>query len=191
MESPVNQPIRRSPKSEAKNFCLTLPTIDLGQQSSLNRGRGYWQEKTKSAGVFLESMESDTYLFIFNSKILIYIASMLAFREVFQNALEKNKVHERLGAVPTIIVDGLLSRFAEMARGSSRYFQRCPDFIRSCIDFCKVPADISDENKSSHSYIRIMSQGGQLCYRHSTNCPRLEYASPRVSLLNCYLSVFI
>jgi DNA-directed RNA polymerase I subunit RPA49 len=82
-------------------------------------------------------MESDTDSFIFNSKILIYIASMLAFREVFQNALEKNKVHERLVAVPSIIVDGLLSRFAEMARGSSRYFQRCPDFMRSCIIFAR------------------------------------------------------
>ena len=73
---------------------------------------------------FLESRESDTHLFQFyGSKILLYISSMLAFRQaMFQKALDKDKLYERLGSVPTVVADSLLSRFAEMARGSSRYF---------------------------------------------------------------------
>ncbi|KAF8804406.1 RNA polymerase I associated factor, A49-like protein [Phlegmacium glaucopus] len=55
-------------------------------------------------------------------KILLYISSMLAFRQAtFQKTLEKDKLYERLGSVPGIVVDSLLSRFAEMARGSSSY----------------------------------------------------------------------
>jgi len=46
---------------------------------------------------------------------------MLAFRQAFQTAFEKDKLYERLGSVPTIVVDSLLSRFAEMARGSTSY----------------------------------------------------------------------
>ncbi|KAF8966904.1 RNA polymerase I associated factor, A49-like protein [Flammula alnicola] len=57
-----------------------------------------------------------------NIKILLYISAMLAFRQAsFSKTLEKEKLYERLGAVPSIVIDSLLSRFAETARGSSTY----------------------------------------------------------------------
>jgi len=56
-----------------------------------------------------------------NLKILLYISAMLAFRQAtFTKSLDKEKLYERLEAVPNIVVDGLLSRFAEIPRGSSR-----------------------------------------------------------------------
>lgn len=56
-----------------------------------------------------------------NLKILLYISAMLAFRQAtFARSLDKEKLYERLEAVPNIVVDGLLSRFAETPRGSSR-----------------------------------------------------------------------
>lgn len=82
-------------------------------------------------------MELDTHSFPFyNSKILLYISSMLAFRQTFQRTLEKDKLYEKLWSVPSIVVDSLLSRFAEMARGSSRYFQYYPAFITIIYLFC-------------------------------------------------------
>jgi DNA-directed RNA polymerase I subunit RPA49 len=45
---------------------------------------------------------------------------MLAFRQAtFTKSLDKEKLFERFEAIPNIVVDGLLSRFAEVARGSS------------------------------------------------------------------------
>jgi DNA-directed RNA polymerase I subunit RPA49 len=56
-----------------------------------------------------------------NLKILLYISAMLAFRQAtFTKSLDKEKLYERLEAVPNIVVDSLLSRFAEIPRGSSR-----------------------------------------------------------------------
>ncbi|KAH9476998.1 DNA-directed RNA polymerase I subunit rpa49 [Psilocybe cubensis] len=55
-------------------------------------------------------------------KILLYISAMLAFRQTtFQKTIDKEKLYERLSAVPGIVVDGLLSRFTEQARGSTSY----------------------------------------------------------------------
>ncbi|KAF8176301.1 Rpa49 subunit specific to nuclear RNA polymerase I [Pholiota molesta] len=57
-----------------------------------------------------------------NFKILLYISAMLAFRQAcFARNLEKDKLYERLSAVPTIVVDSLLARFTETARGSSTF----------------------------------------------------------------------
>ena len=114
---------------------------------------------------------------------------MLAFRQAFQTTFEKDELYERLGTVPTIVVDSLLSRFGEMARGSTRYFQCYADFKIIYLFCAKLSADIRDENKSSHSHIRLMSKVGRLCFKHSAHRPRLEYAGLRVSLLNCYLLI--
>ncbi|KAF5314385.1 hypothetical protein D9619_011794 [Psilocybe cf. subviscida] len=55
-------------------------------------------------------------------KILLYISAMLAFRQAtFAKSLEKEKLYERLSAVPSTVVDSLLQRFAEVARGSSTF----------------------------------------------------------------------
>ncbi|KAF9480293.1 RNA polymerase I associated factor, A49-like protein [Pholiota conissans] len=57
-----------------------------------------------------------------NLKIILYISTMLAFRQAcFGKTLEKDKLYERLSVVPTIVVDSLFSRFTETARGSSAF----------------------------------------------------------------------
>ncbi|EGO02918.1 hypothetical protein SERLA73DRAFT_165847 [Serpula lacrymans var. lacrymans S7.3] len=52
-------------------------------------------------------------------KILLYIAAMLAFRASTFKRIDKQAVHEKLHGVPSVIIDGLLSRFTETARGST------------------------------------------------------------------------
>ncbi|KAF9526022.1 Rpa49 subunit specific to nuclear RNA polymerase I [Crepidotus variabilis] len=57
-----------------------------------------------------------------NTKILLYISAMLAFRKATEfKKIEKEKVYERLSGVPGIVIDSLLSRFTETSRGSSSY----------------------------------------------------------------------
>ncbi|KXN83994.1 DNA-directed RNA polymerase I subunit rpa49 [Leucoagaricus sp. SymC.cos] len=57
-----------------------------------------------------------------NLKLLLYISTLFAFR----NAIEKrdintDQIRERLTTMPGIVVDGLLSRFTEKARGSTSH----------------------------------------------------------------------
>ncbi|KAF9239431.1 Rpa49 subunit specific to nuclear RNA polymerase I [Melanogaster broomeanus] len=50
-------------------------------------------------------------------KILMYISAMMSFRVLTFRAFDKSTIHEKLAAIPSIVVDGLLSRFTETARG--------------------------------------------------------------------------
>ncbi|TCD67122.1 DNA-directed RNA polymerase I subunit rpa49 [Steccherinum ochraceum] len=52
-------------------------------------------------------------------KILYYVSVMLAFKQ-FSRSLEKDKLPERLKTVPSIVIDGLFSRFTETARESTQ-----------------------------------------------------------------------
>lgn len=47
---------------------------------------------------------------------------MLAFRQAIRNTkgIDKDKIIEKMGSVPGVIIDGLLSRFTEVARDSTR-----------------------------------------------------------------------
>jgi len=45
---------------------------------------------------------------------------MMLFRNLAVRNLDKDVLQERLNALPCIVVDGLLSRFTETARSSSR-----------------------------------------------------------------------
>lgn len=53
------------------------------------------------------------------SKILMYISIMMSFRYLTNRKFERPTVYEKLSAVPSIIIDGLVSRFAETPRGST------------------------------------------------------------------------
>jgi DNA-directed RNA polymerase I subunit RPA49 len=56
-----------------------------------------------------------------NSKILFYISAMFALRQaLLSKNFDKEKLFERMSSVPGIIVDNMLSRFAETPRNSSR-----------------------------------------------------------------------
>ena len=53
-------------------------------------------------------------------KILLYISAMLAFRQAASRKdISKDQIQEKLSPLPSIIADSLLSRFAEIARGSN------------------------------------------------------------------------
>ncbi|KIM90013.1 hypothetical protein PILCRDRAFT_812811 [Piloderma croceum F 1598] len=54
-----------------------------------------------------------------NLKILYYISAMLAFRNATFKKFERSAVEERLSGVPSIVIDGLFSRFTETSRGST------------------------------------------------------------------------
>ncbi|KIJ61208.1 hypothetical protein HYDPIDRAFT_97072 [Hydnomerulius pinastri MD-312] len=53
-------------------------------------------------------------------KILVYISAMMMFRNLTFRNVDKSAIQEKLSAVPSIVVDGLLSRFTETARGSTQ-----------------------------------------------------------------------
>jgi len=54
-------------------------------------------------------------------KTLIYISAMMAFHKCTFKNIDKTAIQSRLSAVPSVVVDGLLSRFTETARGSTEY----------------------------------------------------------------------
>ncbi|KIM53244.1 hypothetical protein SCLCIDRAFT_1222967 [Scleroderma citrinum Foug A] len=55
-----------------------------------------------------------------NIKILQYISCMMLFRNLAVRNLDKDILQENLNTLPSVVVDGLLSRFTETTRSSSR-----------------------------------------------------------------------
>lgn len=55
-----------------------------------------------------------------NLKLLFVISSMFAFYNARRNVSEREKLQERLGRIPTTLLDGLLSKFTDSARGSTK-----------------------------------------------------------------------
>lgn len=53
------------------------------------------------------------------SKILMYISIMMYFRNLTIRKFDKSTIYEKLSAVPSIVIDGLMSRFTETPRGST------------------------------------------------------------------------
>lgn len=75
------------------------------------------KDGNESCRFFPETQETE--LKSYRSKILLYISAMFAFRRAaMKQPIIKEALYERLSMVPTIIVDSLLLRFAEMPRGS-------------------------------------------------------------------------
>ncbi|KAG9308698.1 Rpa49 subunit specific to nuclear RNA polymerase I [Chiua virens] len=55
-----------------------------------------------------------------HAKILMYISIMMSFRNLTIREFKKPDVYEKLSAAPSIIIDGLMSRFTETPRGSTK-----------------------------------------------------------------------
>ncbi|OAX37723.1 Rpa49 subunit specific to nuclear RNA polymerase I [Rhizopogon vinicolor AM-OR11-026] len=51
-------------------------------------------------------------------KTLVYISAMMSFHKATFKNIDKTVIQQKLSAVPSVVVDGLLSRFTETARGS-------------------------------------------------------------------------
>ncbi|KAG6331705.1 hypothetical protein ID866_7385 [Astraeus odoratus] len=68
----------------------------------------------------LDSICSSTSPSKTNIKVLQYISSMMLFRNLAARSSDKDALQEKLKAVPSTVVDGLLSRFTETARASSQ-----------------------------------------------------------------------
>jgi hypothetical protein len=54
-------------------------------------------------------------------KTLMYISAMMAFHKATFKNIDKTVIQQKLSAVASIVIDGLLSRFTETARGSMEY----------------------------------------------------------------------
>lgn len=53
--------------------------------------------------------------------MLIYISTMIAFHKATFKDINKDAIQQKLSMVPSVVIDGLLSRFTETARGSMEY----------------------------------------------------------------------
>ncbi|KAG6866334.1 hypothetical protein C0991_005801 [Blastosporella zonata] len=58
-----------------------------------------------------------------NLKILLYISAMMAFRRAVERrkTITKDELTEKLSAMPSVVVDGLIVRFTETSRGSTSH----------------------------------------------------------------------
>ncbi len=54
-------------------------------------------------------------------KLLLYISAMFAFKNASKLVNDKQALQERLKGVPSVVVDGLLSRFTETSRDKNQY----------------------------------------------------------------------
>lgn len=71
--------------------------------------------------VFLCSLEV-----VWNRKMLIYASVMFAFHGVAGRSVpERTALLERLSPAPEVVVDGLLARFTEIPRGSTKCIVHC------------------------------------------------------------------
>lgn len=52
-------------------------------------------------------------------KMLMYISAMIAFHKATFRDINKDVIQQKLSMVPSVVIDGLLSRFTETARGST------------------------------------------------------------------------
>ena len=69
--------------------------------------------------------------------MLIYVSVMLAFRGVIggRNIPDRTVLLERLAPAPGAVVDGLLSRFTETPRGSTKCVLLLPPHFPSSCEF--------------------------------------------------------
>ena len=54
-------------------------------------------------------------------KVLFYISCMFAFKRAASRAHDRESLREKMTMVPNRIVDGLIARFTETTRGSTKY----------------------------------------------------------------------
>ena len=83
---------------------------------------------------------------------------MFAFKQTSSKTIEREKMYERLSAVPSIVVDGLLSRFTETARGSST-------FVPFFIFFYGIELTSSSHQSTSSSKTKLLTHMFALCLR--------------------------
>ena len=54
-------------------------------------------------------------------KVLFYISCMFTFKRVVSRAHDRESLRKKMTMVPDRIVDGLIARFTETTRGSTKY----------------------------------------------------------------------
>lgn len=52
--------------------------------------------------------------------IVVYISAMMAFRQSTTRDADKSRLAERFPGIPSVVLDGLVSRFAESPRGTEQ-----------------------------------------------------------------------
>ncbi|KAJ3727338.1 Rpa49 subunit specific to nuclear RNA polymerase I [Lentinula guzmanii] len=104
-------------------------------------------------------------------KMLLYVSTMFLFRRVIGHpkGLDKDSIYEKMNNVPTIVVDGLLSRFTEMTRGSSVHIltsamstKFMAYLLALCLrvdDFVSNPKNLADDLSLSIANIQAAYRG--------------------------------
>ncbi|KIK65044.1 hypothetical protein GYMLUDRAFT_39451 [Collybiopsis luxurians FD-317 M1] len=103
-------------------------------------------------------------------KILLYVSTMFLFRRVISHpkGMDKDTVYEKMNNVPTIVVDGLLSRFTETTRGSSVHLYTSAmstKFLAYLLALCLRVDDFASNPKTLADDLSMRVQEIQTIYR--------------------------
>lgn len=104
---------------------------------------------------------------------------MLAFRAASRVVSDKQVLQERLKAVPSIVLDGLLSRFTESSRDKNEYVVFSLVNTRA-IDGLQSKDHTADGDNASHAHVRALPPPRRLRHRLDTACQGFEHVCRKV-----------
>ena len=108
-------------------------------------------------------------------KTLLYISTMFAFKMASRLVSKKDELLTRMGDVPGIVVDGLLSRFTETARSTNTYAS-----VPVCSQYgahCKQGADdASDGDHAADAHVRVVPARRRFLDGHDAHRTRPQHA---------------
>ncbi|KAH7872667.1 Rpa49 subunit specific to nuclear RNA polymerase I [Lentinula edodes] len=115
-------------------------------------------------------------------KMLLYVSIMFLFRRIISHpkGLDKDSIIEKMNNVPTVVVDGLLSRFTETTRGSSVHIltsSMSTKFMAYLLALCLRVDDFVSNPKTLADDLSLSVTNVQAAYR-SLGC-KLKTLSER------------
>ncbi|PPQ98682.1 hypothetical protein CVT24_003309 [Panaeolus cyanescens] len=105
---------------EAEWKALSIAPFDAASDMKQKKAMLPYQ-RSSWVNEHLKNLDTSTSKNKKNIKILLYISALLAFRQAGFKPIDKEKLYERLSAVPSITVDSFLNRFAEQPRGQTSF----------------------------------------------------------------------
>ncbi|KAF9649737.1 RNA polymerase I associated factor, A49-like protein [Thelephora ganbajun] len=111
---PITNIITEAEWSSISISAMLKAENDRDRMALLPYNRSAWiKQKVREA--FAGRKPSKTTL-----KLLFAISAMFTFYNARRNVSDKEKLKERLGRIPVILLDGLLTKFTDSARGSTK-----------------------------------------------------------------------
>lgn len=112
-----------------------------------------------------------------HSKLLFAISSMFAFYNARRNVSLKEKLQERLNRIPAPLLDGLLSKFTDSARGSTKYVVLPVVNARSHQEIASQSICYTGTRDNLvDTHVRSVSPGGRMGYGYNDPGRRPQYA---------------